>query len=262
MKISPLSPREGPGTILVGLAAFGLVLLPMPAAHDFGVNLVVDAGVVAITLFVLDRWQRDREAERIKPAVRAAWRTAWRIHDHLARLVQYSLEECWTMDDIPHVKAAIEEQDSRYLAPVLERLIIDPQDPVFPDKDGPGRIGMELYLSKALAEADRLVVRYVEIAPPDLIELAERLENCVVSWVFQRKSKRIHQGVWSEFLAIEHEFRQRVAADMRESGERPAWEMQGVARGIEERWQPGPGWLEPAIKLAKAPRTLGPPPGA
>lgn len=244
--------------LLIGATVFSAaVALIWP---DLGLNLVADAAALWFVLFVVDVAVERGQSDHGAPVRLAADRSVLRLHDRLIAFTNWCLDDCWTIKDAADLKAAFEDQDARYLAPVLTNLVFDrhedDDDKVRPN--GGGRIAEEAFLLPALREADRFMQRYNAVADPQLIELMERLETCGVVTMLAPKLfplRRLHVLTWAEFLGIVHALQEwiRAAEEAGElSGNGP---LPQIAPRTEEWLRMKPGWTEVARRIVEVPRT-------
>lgn len=250
--------------LVLGLAATGLTLgsatLQMGDFwHGVGGNMFADAIAIGLGATVIDQLVKGREAERLKPTLRAAWRSAWRVQDRMAGFIEMGVEGCFAMPYAADLKAAIEDQDRRFFARMLQDLVFDPDQPEDNKaRIGEGRMAVQAYLEKALAEAGRFMERFVGVAPPELVGLIEKFETSQVAESSTRRGirlGRIHRTLWADFLQIEHELKAMVIAAQGEFELNPPWDMRRVGAGAERWLKPSPGWTDAARRRVEVMRT-------
>lgn len=245
--------------IMIGVTAFTFIL--MLIFPSVGTNLFSDAIALWFGLFVVERLlERDREL-REHPARTAAWRTTARLHTLLVQFIDYCVEHTWVVPDAPNMWRAMDAQDASALGPLLERMVIDAPSPNSSPSSSTGRGATELYLQPALIEADRLISRYVSVAAPEAIALAERLESLYwVQTILKHKGNVSHIGAscWQQLFEIERDLRAciELARNSQFSND-----LEPPRRLLEngERWlRPGPGWAQVAIDAVSRPKATTP----
>ena len=120
-------------------------------------------------------------------------------------------------------------------------------------------MAVDAYLVRAMTEADRFMARFVNVAPPELVALIERLESSQLVVSAMRNGialRRIHCEVWAEFLDIEHELKGLVAQADFDHDLLPPWPMRPVVSEEVRRWErPTPGWTATGRRPLEVPRT-------